>query len=233
MNKISVLGIIAAMDTEIDSIKAFLTDTQTKEVSGVTFVIGNYTNTKVICARCGIGKVFAALCTEAMILNFHPDCIINTGVGGSLTEKLGLLDVAVATKLVQHDMDTSPIGDPKGLISGINKIYFDADEDVSSALVELGSSLGINMARGIIASGDQFIATDCEKKRITEEFSADVCEMEGGAIAQVCYVNETPFAVVRAISDSGNEMDFMTFADKAAANSSSILIELIKKISNN
>lgn len=232
VNNVKTLGIIAAMDTEIDGVKAFLNNTNTVNVSGVDFVSGDYNGTKIICAKCGIGKVFAALCTEAMVLNFRPDCIINTGVGGSLTDRLGLLDVAVATKLCQHDMDTSPIGDPKGLISGINKIYFDADENVSNALFEIGQTLGIKTARATIASGDQFIASDDEKERITSEFNADVCEMEGGSIAQVCYVNKVPFSVVRAISDAASDMDFLTFADKAAKNSIAIMIEFIKKISN-
>ena len=106
-------------------------------------------------------------------------------------------------------MDTSPLGDPKGLISGINKIYFDADARAGEILMKSAEELGLRARLGTVASGDRFIASRTEKDAIASAFSADACEMEGAAIAQVAFVNETPFAVVRAISDSADDSSNM------------------------
>jgi adenosylhomocysteine nucleosidase len=129
-------------------------------------------------------------------------------------------------------MDTSPLGDPKGLISGINKIYFEADARAMQTVIDAAESLGLNVHSGTIASGDKFVATSEEKHRIAEEFDASVCEMEGAAIAHTAFVNGTPFCVIRAISDSadeGSSMDYMEFLPIAAKNSSDITEEFCKR----
>ena len=161
-----------------------------------------------------------------MILKYAPDCIINCGVAGGLNPDCCLLDVVLAKDAVQHDMDTSPIGDPKGLISGINKIELPADQGLTAALKTAAEELGLPVRIGRIASGDQFIADEAKKEAIRTEFAADCCEMEGAAIGQVCYVNRVPFAVLRTLSDgagSDAKMDYPTFAAKAAAQSIDIL----------
>lgn len=216
-----MIGIIGAMSIEVEGIRALMTDKKEITVSGVKFVSGKLGKNELVTAVCGIGKVFAAICAEAMIIKFDPEIIINTGVGGSLTPKLKIGDIAIADKVVQHDMDTSPIGDPKGLISGINKIYFETDEKVSGLLSDCVKAEGVNTIFGGIASGDQFIASKEQKKAITDNFEAVVCEMEGAAIGHVCYVNEKPFAVLRAVSDSADDsahMDYPEFAKMAAEN---------------
>ena len=128
-------------------------------------------------------------------------------------------------------MDTSAIGDPKGLVSGINMIYFEADKRAVQLLLDSAAALGLNARQGRIASGDKFIASKGEKERIVSDFSADACEMEGCAIAQTAFVNSTPFAVVRAISDSADgeaTMDYPTFLPIAAKNSTNLTLALIK-----
>ena len=117
------IGVIGAMQIEVDNLKASMSDISTKEYSGVTYVCGTIGDKEVVAAVCGIGKVFAAICAEAMILEFHVDYVINIGVGGTLCKELGVMDVAVADKVVQHDMNTTPLGDPVGLLSGINEVY--------------------------------------------------------------------------------------------------------------
>ncbi len=216
-----MIGIIGAMSVEIEGIRAKMTEKSEKVISGVTYVSGRLGKNEVVTAVCGIGKVFAAICAQTMILEFSPDAIINTGVAGSLSPALNVCDIAVADKVVQHDMDTSPLGDPKGLISGINVIYFEADEKTGSLLAEIARGFSINTARGTIASGDQFIASKEVKQRIVSDFGAIACEMEGAAIGHVCYVNKVPFAVLRAISDKADgvaEIDYPTFCKMAADN---------------
>ena len=184
----------------------------------------------MIIAVCGVGKVFAAMCAQAMILNYSPDAIINTGVAGALASELRVGDVAVAENVVQHDMDTSPIGDPVGLVSGINLVEIPADTGIASALKKTAIDLGMTCISGTIASGDQFIADKAKKSYIKDTFSAIACEMEGAAIGQVCHVNGTPFGILRSISDNGDEsagMSYDKFIGVAVDNSVKILTEFL------
>ncbi len=228
-----MIGIIGAMDIEVESIKALLTDKRQENISGVCFVCGKLSGTDVVIAKCGVGKVFAALCAEAMILKFAPEMIINIGVAGGLDKSLSIGDIVVADSVVQHDMDTSPLGDPLGLLSDINIIDIPADEKISAVLKASAESLGLVCMTGKIASGDQFVASSEKKKFITDTFGAKSCEMEGAAIGHVCYVNKIPFGVLRAMSDGaddGAKMDFPTFAKLAAVNSTNVIKTFVAKI---
>lgn len=226
------IGIIGAMAKEVDALIADIKRKRTKSISGIDFHCGLMHGKSVVVAKCGIGKVFAALCTEAMILNFAPKLIVNTGVGGALATGLVPGDIVFADALVQHDMDTSPLGDPKGLVSGINIIRFPTDERAVSLLCEIAEAHGIKYKVGTIATGDRFICDRADKERIVSEFSASACEMEGGAVAHVAFVNGTPCSVIRAISDSADgsaSMDYMEFLPRAVEISYHLTTELVKK----
>ena len=225
------IGIIGAMEPEVEAIIATLEEKNSETVSGITFYTGRIGDKTVAVAKCGIGKVFAALCAQTLILKYSPDLLVNTGVGGALASGITTGDIVIADSLCQHDMDTSAIGDPKGLVSGINVIYFDADKRAGEILLASASELGLNARLGRIASGDKFIASKEDKTRIIADFSADACEMEGCAIAHTAFVNGTPFAVVRAISDSADgeaTMDYPTFLPIAAKNSTNLTLALVK-----
>ena len=235
------IGVIGAMQIEVDNLKASMSDISTKEYSGVTYVCGTIGDKEVVAAVCGIGKVFAAICAEAMILEFHVDYVINIGVGGTLCKELGVMDVAVADKVVQHDMNTTPLGDPVGLLSGINAGFCQAARRIGpktcgyygDARPVRGSCLaekGIHYHVGTIATGDLFVSTPEQKTKIHERFDAIACEMEGGSIGHVCYVNKVPFAILRSISDGeGASMDYATFAEKAALQSILVVIDFIQR----
>ena len=224
-----MIGIIGAMRIEVETIKSLMENKEIQTVSGVEYVSGTLHGREIVVAVCGIGKVAAAMCAQTMILKYSPEAIINTGVGGSLSKKLNICDVAIAESLVQHDMDTSPLGDPVGLISGINIINIPCDGAVVEKLEKCVEAIGnIKAVRGVIASGDQFIADSAKKDYIKSNFDAIVCEMEGASIAQVCYTNGVPFGVVRAVSDcadGSSHMDYGEFLPVAAANAAK-LIEL-------
>ena len=213
LTEIKTVGVIGAMKAETDALKAALTDPVTETISGVDFVSGRFGNVNLIVAQCGIGKVFAALCAQTMILRFHPDFMLNIGVGGSLSEQLNIADVGVARAVVQHDMDTSGLGDPPGMVSGINIIEFPCDASLIEGLNAAAASLGVHTQTGVIASGDIFVRDSETKRRLVDMFSAIVCEMEGGAVAHVCYVNQVPFCVLRAVSDNGDENAERAYAD--------------------
>ncbi len=229
--KYEKIGVICAMQTEAEELVSAMENKETKTVGSMTFYTGRIGKKDVVLCVCGIGKVFAAMCAQTMILTFAPHCLINSGVAGSLTDELEILDVAVAENLVQHDMDTSPLGDPVGMISGINVVKLPADADLAGEICAAAKKLGFTTKKGKIASGDQFIATAGQKERIKAQFDPIACEMEGGAIAQVAYVNRVPFACIRAISDSysgKNEMDYPVFAAKAADRGAKLLIRVLE-----
>lgn len=226
------IGIIGAMDNEVLEIISMLTDRNIEKVSGIEFNTGILFGKKVVIARCGIGKVFAAICAEAMIIKYSPSLIINSGVGGAIDKALRPLDIVFADKLVQHDMDTSAIGDPAGLVSGINKIYFDTDERARAILESVAEKLSVKYMVGTIATGDKFISSGADKDRIASAFGAVACEMEGGAIAHTAFINGTPCIVIRAISDSADgeaTMDYPVFLPKAAKISQSLTLALVEK----
>ena len=231
MTKVEI-GIIGAMKIEVEAIQAVMEDKKEEVISGVLFISGTLYGKKIVVAECGIGKVFAAICAEAMILSFNPDVIINTGVAGGLSSALKIGDIAVAESVVQHDMDTSPLGDPVGLLSGINIVNIPCDKKVSEMLVSAVKARDINCVTGVIASGDQFINGAEKKNWLIETFDAVSCEMEGASIGHVCYVNKVPFGVVRSISDGADDdsnMDYPEFCRLAAKNSTEVIKTFVKE----
>ena len=228
-----MIGIITALEAEMEIIRDNLTDEKTETISGIEYISGKIDNCDVVLAVCGIGKVFAAICTQTMILKYSPNIIINTGVAGSLSEKLSVGDICIAQDVVHHDLDTSPIGDPVGMVSGINMIYFPTSEDLVSMFSDITSELGFDYMVGTIASGDQFISTDEQKAYIKANFPASCCDMESASIGHVAYVNKIPFIIIRAISDNADgssSMDYPTFSKVAAKESASIVLNFISKL---
>ena len=226
-----MLGIIGAMDVEVDMLKSMLEDTETQLISGVEFVKGTLHGKKVVAARCGVGKVNAAICAQSMILKYAPDTIINIGVGGSLSNLLNIGDVAIADFVVQSDVDTSPLGDPIGFISTINIIKIPCSRRVTDLLCECSDKLGLCSVRGTISTSDAFIADSRKKDWLVSNFDAIACEMEGASIGHVCHVNNVEFGVLRAVSDKADgssHMDYGQFCAMAAKNSTAIICEYIK-----
>ena len=224
-----IIGIIGAMDIEVDGIVSEMTDVSKEIIGTMTFIKGTLFGKKVVVCKCGIGKVFAAICAQTMILKYSPDIIINSGVAGALSPDLSVLDAVVATDVVQHDMDTSPLGDPVGLISGINVVNIKTDESASKILSDVALEMGVNVLCGTVASGDQFVASKDKKDFIYGTFGALACEMEGASIGHVCYVNDVKFAIIRAISDGkGEALDYFTFSGLAAERAVNIMKKFVK-----
>lgn len=224
-------GIIAAMQKEAALLLEKMQEKTETVIGGVTYTAGVLCGRTAVVAVCGVGKVFSALCAQAMILRFSPRYIINTGVAGSLSTALHIGDLVIADGAVQHDMDTSAVGDPVGMISGINKILLQTDEALTKKLKAAAAAVGARTVGGVVATGDRFVADGAEKRRIADTFGAVACEMEGGAVAQACFVNGVPFALLRAISDDASgkaQMDYPAFADKAARKSAALLLTALE-----
>ncbi len=227
------VGFICAMQCELDAVRKLFSDLTVKTYGNIQFFCGNICGVEAVAAKCGVGKVFAAICTQTMILGFSPDLIINTGVAGNLSDTLRIGDVALSSAVVQHDMDTTPFGDPIGLISGINKVEIESDASATLVMQSALDSIGINNTVGVIASGDQFIASSEKKAQIKENFGAISCEMEGAAVGHTCFVNGVRFLVVRAISDDANNSspeDFPAYCVKVSENSSRAILKFMQML---
>ena len=226
------LGIIGAMEIEVVSLATSMKNRKDEQIGEFLFMCGEIEGVDCVLVRSGIGKVAAAVATQTMILKYAPDLIINTGVAGALASLLKPGDIVISQNAVQYDMDTSPLGDPVGLISGINKIFFEADPTTIHTLSRIAKEKTGKVLVGTICSGDRFVASKEEKDRILSLFESGVaCEMEGGAIAHTAYLSHTPFVIVRAISDSADgssHMDYPTFLKKASKTSFEIVYDFIK-----
>ena len=219
------------MDEEITGLKAKMELKGTKELAGCEFYEGLLHERDIVLVKSGIGKVNAAVCTQALIGEYGVDCVINTGAAGSMAPGVGIGDVVISTDLVQHDYDTSTFGDDViGTIPRLGKRFFEADEGLISAAYS-ASHKGIKLHKGRIATGDQFIADRERKDRIKSIFAPLCVEMEGAAIAHACYLNKVPFVVIRSISDNSDgdaDLSFEKFVHMAAENSSRIVEEILR-----
>ena len=212
-----MLGIIGAMDVEVRTIKDKMTGTVTTRAAGCDFVTGELEGVMITVVQCAPGKVNAALCTQLLIDRFQVDRVINIGVACSLSERVVIKNIVIATDVCQYDIDITALGEPK-------------DPTLSDRLARTAINSGERIHRGTVASGDTFIGTAALKSAIAGEFDALCGEMEGGAVGQVCAANGVPFAVMRAISDGGDEnaaMDYPTFKKIAAELSATILTRFV------
>ena len=226
-----MLGIIGAMDQEMDALFAKIRDAKEEKIGFSRFFSGTLEGVPCVISRCGIGKVHAAACAQAMLMRYQPEAIINIGVAGALMDELKISDIVIAENAVQHDMDTSPIGDPKGLVSGINLIYFPCDERIRRMMTAAAEEAGLPHIQAGIATGDRFVSLPEEKRAIAREFGCGACDMEGGAIAQVCVEMGVPYGAYRAISDTvtGTGLEYLATAQAAADASAALSHIFLRK----
>lgn len=222
-----MIGIICALSIEVEGLAQLLENKEEKTYAKMKFISGTINGKDVVMTECGIGKVNAAMSTQVMIDKYNPSVIINSGIAGSVSRKLKIGDIVISDDCVQHDFDGTQMGDPKGLIqyNDEKRIDIPVSKTVAQKLFEACKNIeNTNVLCGRIATGDIFVAEKSMRSAIANEFDALACEMEGGAIAQVCYRNGVECAVLRCISDDFDEnqfMDFMEFrviaADKSMA----------------
>lgn len=230
-----MIGIIGAMDIEINGLKACMEQIEIETVSQIAFCKGTVKGVPCVIARSGVGKVNAAICAQIMAMKYEPKAIINTGVAGGIGQGVCVGDVVISSGLVQHDMDTSALGDPKGFISGIDLVTIPASKKMMNLVAEKAKHTYDGAVHiGVIATGDQFIGGSEQLREIAHGFQAIACEMEGASIAQVCYINQIDFVAIRAISDNADEkanVSFEQFAAKAAEKSTQLLCQVLPELS--
>lgn len=227
------IGIIGAMEEEVTLLRAQIENLKTAELAGFEFYSGQLAGRDVVLLRSGIGKVNAAMSTTLLIDHFAPSAIINTGSAGGFHADLEVGDVVISHSVCHHDVDVTPFGYEPGQLPGLPTCFIpDADlvKKAKAAVEALGE---VSHMQGLIASGDRFMHIEQDVADTREKFPAMIaCEMEAAAVAQVCHQFETPFVIIRALSDIAgkeNVIAFDAFLDKAAAHSTQVIVEMLKQ----
>ncbi|TCO78965.1 5'-methylthioadenosine/adenosylhomocysteine nucleosidase [Marinisporobacter balticus] len=231
-----IIGIIGAMDEEIEILKEKMTLEKEIYFAGMTFYKGKLVGKDIVVVRSGIGKVNAAICTQVLISNFQVDAVINTGVAGAIHDDLDVGDIVIAKDVIEHDFDVTCFGNYKlGQIPRMDEYIFKADEkfvDIAMKASEKENKK-YKTTTGRIVSGDVFVASSEKKDLLWKEFKSSCAEMEGAAIGHACYLNKTPFAIIRAMSDKADgsaDVNFNEFVQEAANNSVEIVVEMLVHI---
>lgn len=226
-------GIIGAMDIEVELLHQAMEASlpRVTRVAGMEFWEGSINGSACVAVQCGVGMVNAAACAQVLIDRFGANRIINTGAGGSLDARIDIGDFVVAQDAVNWAMDVCNLGYEPGQTPGM-QIAFPTDRELGERIAQAAESLaGVGVHRGRVASADRFVRDSEEKKFIAETFGALCCEMEGAAIAQTCFLNGVPCAVVRAISDKADgsdALDYPVFEKQAAHNSAAVICKLLE-----
>ncbi|MDE6048470.1 MAG: 5'-methylthioadenosine/adenosylhomocysteine nucleosidase [Paramuribaculum sp.] len=220
------IGIIVAMDKELQLLLPSIEEISAETIDGFTFYTGLIAGRRVCVAKCGIGKVNAAVGTLALINRFSPDLVINTGVAGGAGGGAGVLDVVVADRIAYHDVWCGP-GTEEGQAAECPKFFTPPSE-----MIQL---CGDAVLKGLICSGDRFISKAEEVARIRGIYpDAMAVDMESAAIAHVCYLKKIPFICIRVISDTPGEEDnisqYENFWDDAPKGTFSALSTLLANL---
>lgn len=226
------IGIIGAMDLEIEHLKGEMQISRIVDKAGMEFYTGTLKGVDVVIVRSGIGKVNAGLCAQILADVFQVTHIINTGVAGSINAKLDIGDILISRDALYHDVDVRIFGYQLGEVPQMGCREFKADKAMIEAAVSSCKEVNpdIHVEVGRILSGDQFISDKAKKETLIADFQGDCTEMEGAAIAHSAYLNKIPFVIIRAISDKADdsaEMDYPTFEREAAKHSAKLVEHMI------
>ncbi|MBQ8238181.1 MAG: 5'-methylthioadenosine/adenosylhomocysteine nucleosidase [Oscillospiraceae bacterium] len=227
------LGIIGAMEEEVETLLAQLENKTSATHAGSTFHAGVLEGLDVVVVQCGVGKVNAAICAQILCSVYGVTHLVNTGIAGSLCADLDIGDMVVSTDAMYHDFDTTPFGYPIGKVPGM-PVTYPADETMMGYAFSAAEAVNPGHTRtGRVASGDQFVSRKDQKAHIIEVSEALCTEMEGAAIAHTAYRNGVPFVILRAISDKADdsaEMDYPTFEKIAAHRCAEVTKNLARQL---
>lgn len=229
------IGIIGAMEEEVAKLKENMQIQETSVIAGMEFCQGICEAQNVVIVRSGIGKVNAAVCTQILCDVFKVNAIINTGVAGSLKNEINIGDIVLSEDALQHDMDATGFGYDPGVIPRMEESVFKGDETLLKLAQKVCQEVNpdIQVFRGRVVSGDQFISDHDVKQRIVNSFGGFCTEMEGAAIAQTAWLNKVPYLVIRAISDKADgsaEMDYSEFEMKAIEHTVRLMTGMLKNM---
>jgi adenosylhomocysteine nucleosidase len=230
-----LVGIIGAMEQEVALLKQQLTNATTSTIANFEFYRGQLQGVDVVLVQSGIGKVTAAVATTLLIHQFQPDCVINTGSAGGFDEELAVGDIVISSEVRHHDVDVTAFGYEPGQVPRLPAAFIAHPELITAAEQSITKLGFCRTKKGLITTGDVFM---CDPERIAKTRATFptmlAVEMEGAAIAQACYQLNTPFVVIRSLSDiAGKESptSFEAYLEIASRNSSAMVVELLTKLS--
>ncbi|WP_210367413.1 5'-methylthioadenosine/S-adenosylhomocysteine nucleosidase [Bacillus sp. REN3] len=231
------VGIIGAMDEEVELLRSKIDDRETITIAGSEFYKGSIDGIDVVLLKSGIGKVNAAMGTTLLIEKFQPDTIINTGSAGGFHNALNVGDVVISTEVRHHDVDVTVFGYEFGQVPRMPAYYAPDEKLVEIAERNAEKIDGIQVAKGLIASGDSFMndpeRVESIRSKLPELYAA---EMEAAAIAQVAYQFGVPFVVIRSLSDIAGKdanLSFDQFLQTAAKNSAELILFMLEELKKN
>ena len=231
-----MIGIIGAMDKEVDDLKNLMTDVSVENHAGMDFWVGNLSGHELVLVRSGIGKVNAAVAAEALAAYYKVRAIINTGIAGSLDARIDIGDIVLATDAMEHDMDVAGLGYEKGIVPDQETSVYPADEELRKLAKECCEKVNsdINVFEGRVVSGDQFISDKATKDSIISTVGGMCTEMEGAAIAHAAWLNKIPYLIIRSISDKADDsasVDYPTLQKIAIEHEVKLIVEMMSKLS--
>lgn len=232
------IGIISAMGNEVEMLLSESEIDHVDKIGDLEYHVGTLRGHPVVISKSGIGKVRASSGVTAMLNNYNIESVMFTGIAGGVADETEVLDVVIATKLVEHDYGrmtneglTWTSGDPgAGVQDGE---YYIADPKLVDMAYEAASEVvGKEHAyKGVVATGDQFIASETYVKRLQDMYNAYACEMEGASLAVVCIKYDVPFIVIRTLSDKADGKAHESYANMgtiAAENSNKIILNMLE-----
>ena len=229
MSKIAIMG---AMPEEIEPLLKKVENVKKIEYANNSYYEATYKGKKLVIAYSKIGKVFSSLTASTLIEKFGCSKLLFSGVAGAINPELHIGDLIIADKLCQHDLDITIFGHDHGYVPE-GAVFVETDRELREIAKEVAKKNELTLIEGTIATGDQFVASNERKEFILSTFDADAIEMEGASVAVVCNALNTPFFVLRAISDTANDdagMDFDEFMIGSAIISANFILDMVESI---
>lgn len=222
------------MEPEVELLKNAMLIEKEDKLAHTTAYTGTLNGKSTVLVQSGIGKVNASIITALMLERYDIDYVINTGVAGAMGENLKVTDMVVSTSVAHHDVDATNFGYSYGQVPGMPEVYTSDENLIRRALDALSLNDEINGASGLVVSGDSFIDSNAEKEHIFKHFPEAMCvDMESSSIAQTCWQFNTPFVIIRSMSDSANDaadMNYEEFLAKACVHSSEVVKSLLREL---
>nr|WP_229312033.1 5'-methylthioadenosine/adenosylhomocysteine nucleosidase [Larkinella punicea] len=244
-----ITALLGAFDEEVKLVQKSLRKPKSRTLNGIHFMTGRINGHKVVIAETGIGKVNAAMTTAFVLAYFKPERVLFTGIAGGTNPDLQPGDIVIARQTAHHDYGYITFQQQKtnqtrnAITKDLNPTYFPADSIMMLAAQEAAKTVPFesipstsrppSVVVGTVVTGDVFVSSDEKVASLWSEFKADATEMEGAAVAQVCYQQQVPCLVIRSLSDKANSnarQDMLTFFKIAARNSANLVMTIVGKL---
>ncbi len=226
-------GIIGAMEEEISKLESLMDIKRHKKIGGMNFRQGLLEGIEIVLVHSGIGKVNAALCAHTLINNFRVDYVLFSGVAGALSQHLDIGDIVISSDSMYHDVDVTVFGYPVGQIPRLAVRAFPAETElIHRARMAAEEAVPQRVFIGRVLTGDRFVANKMEARRLGNELAGVCVEMEGAGVGQACYINKTPYVLIRCISDRADGTaagDFKQFCRQAADTAAGIICGVLRR----